>query len=192
MLETLEDFCAGVFRPRTASAWHASFQSGIQWRWGNISVPLVARQKTRMGLLVRFLPHQTLDARKSMTSTYNYTWYWELDICVCTWWRYFGYSLLTSWHTFVSRVCVCALKMNHSHCGSKKLLLSVWHWSVHVTSHLRDMRCVLSELNCAWITMESASGNIYAYIFLKSTKCCKLWILFFFSYLCLTVKMWAS
>jgi hypothetical protein len=136
---TLCVWCAGIFRPGSPSARYTSFQSGVQWRWRGISIPFVAGKEMRSRCVVRFPSHQTFEERKCITSLYIYTSYWDLYMYVRTLFWLLSLSIL---HAFVSWVSVCALKINHSHCGWKKLPFSVCHWSVHVTSHIRDMRCI--------------------------------------------------
>lgn len=116
---------------------------------------------------------------------YIYASCWDL------WEHPFGCSLWASYtHLLVEWVFVHTEDESFSP-WLKETSSSVCHWSVHLTSHIGDMRHILSGLDCAYIARKSASGNIYAYIFLKSTKCYKLWTLVFFNpYLCLTVTIW--
>lgn len=173
-------WCAGVFGPGSSPAWYTTIQPGIQWWWWSISISLVAGTQMR-GLVLRFLSHQILEARKC----YIYASCWD------KWEHPFGCSLWASYtHLLVEWVFVHTEDESFSP-WLKETSSSVCHWSVHLTSHIGDMRHILSGLDCAYIARKSASGNIYAYIFLKSTKCYKLWTLVFFnSYLCLTVTIW--
>lgn len=162
-------WCAGVLGPGSPSAWHTTFESGIKWRWGSISLPLVAGD---LWQLVRFPCHQTLEARKCITP-HLYLYSILGSVCVCendTFAALFQHIYM---HLLVERVFVRWrwIILTVTERNKLKLKENICYWSVHVTSHLRDMRSILNAVHSVRVRHgEMCLGKYLCLYFFKEYK----------------------